>query len=425
MKKLYKIRLAVALVVLLATILAVVGFYPFKFLDIEFTPLFQRAVYDYSIFAISLFVGLILFTIFFGRLYCSTLCPFGILQEVFAIIYSKIIKKKTFKTSKSYIFKYFISAITLGSLIAGSAILIRYIDPYTIFASFISLSIFGIIATIIVLALVFFKNRFFCTNICPVGAFLGLISKSSINKININDDCIKCHKCEKSCPSGSIDVENKTVDNETCVKCLKCISICPKSAIKYNNKPVQFSNNKRTFLTRLGILAFIGAGYAMGIRFSKTIASKVKNIILPAGAIDTNTMANKCLNCNLCINNCPNKILEKANDDFSTVHINYTKGEKYCKFDCNNCSKSCPSGAIKKISLEEKQKTRIAMAIIKDNCISCGNCAKACPKGAITLQEVGKPAILDASKCIGCNKCKTVCRIEAIDVVAINKQTEI
>ena len=460
MKKGYLIRKSIAIIVGILSLLAVCGvFYPVKFMDIQFTPLLQRLIFDFSIIAAVLFGLVILATLLFGRFYCSTICPFGILQEFAGIIRGK--KKNSlhknycpknsrdkererefgvaYETAQPRVdlrergkqaaedcfiwFKYLIAGLTFGGLIGGSALLIRYVDPYTNFGSAISLSVFGIIFTLTVLAIVFFKNRFFCTNICPVGCALGIISKFSLNKIYMDENCVKCGICANNCPAGCINHKEKTVDNELCIKCLKCLSVCPKGAIKFGLQPVRFNPKRRDFLVAGGALALLGAGYAAGLNFAKNIARKVKDVILPAGAMNTNRMANKCLNCNLCINNCPNGILAKADETFSVVHIDYKQGKGYCEFNCNNCSGVCPSGAIKKISLEEKQNTRIAMASISTECVGCGNCVTECPTGAISIVE--KKAVVDGSKCIGCGKCATVCKPDAINIFAVNSQSKV
>lgn len=92
------------------------------------------------------------------------------------------------------------------------------------------------------------------------------------------------------------------------------------------------------------------------------------------------------------------------------------------KKNCNKCSQVCPCGAIKRLSLEEKQKTRIAMTAIKeDKCVKCGACVRACPYGAIKRTAQG--IIIDSSKCIGCAKCKVSCKFDAIERFAIKKQS--
>ena len=425
MKNAYKIRLTIAGIVIFLAILAIIGFYPFHFLDIQFSALLQRAIFDFSIFAIVLLSLVILSTLIFGRFYCSVLCPFGIMQEIANICYLKLKGKKlpNIEYKKINPMKYFIFAIFIGTMIGGSAILIRYIDPYTMFGSFVSHSIYGTIFTICVLILVFFKNRLFCTTICPVGTILGILSKFAPFKIYMTDDCIKCGMCARYCPSKCINKEEKIINSENCVKCLKCTSICPKNAIKYGlkfEKP-KFNPNKRKALISIGAFTLFAGACALGAKFSNDLYKKIKKIILPPGALDIQRMGNKCLNCNLCIENCPNKILEKANSDFSAVHIDYTKGDHFCDYNCKKCSDICPSGAIKKLTIKEKQNLRIAMAYINQNCIGCSQCVSKCPRKAISILD--GTAKINASKCIGCGACKAVCPMGAIDIFSTNKQT--
>ena len=426
MKKIYLLRLIIASSILILAVCAMYGFYPLHFLNLQITPLIQRNIVNYSLFALILISSIFLLTLLFGRFYCSMLCPFGILQEIVNLIYDKLRKKlPNSEYIKKTPYKYYVCALSFGLLLSGSALIIKYIDPYTIFGSYISLCKYGLIFTLIILVLVFFKNRLFCTSICPVGAILGILSKFAPFKMYINNNCVKCKMCTRYCPSKCIDIENKNVNNENCVKCLKCTSKCPKGAIRYGlklNKP-KFNIKKRSALISLSAGAlFIGAYFA-GIKFSKEIYSKIKNIMLPPGAKDSKSMANSCLNCNLCVKNCPQGILVKADKEHPFVHVDFSQGEHFCKYDCKKCSEVCPSGAIKKITLKEKQNTRIAMASINDNCISCKACISKCPKGAISI--INNFAHVDGSKCIGCGACVSVCPMSAIEISDIKKQMEI
>lgn len=436
MKKAYGIRLAAAFVVLFLAVAGICGiFYPVKIFDIQILPLLQRVFIDFSISAILLLAGVILLTLVFGRFYCSTLCPFGIIQELAALLFfsGKESGKERGKNSgrknkptANYPVKYFIAAVVLGALTGGSALLLRYIEPYTYFGSAFTISAVGLAGILLVILLTGFKNRFFCTNICPAGALLGLISKISLNKIYIDkNQCVSCGMCERNCPSGCINSKEKTVDNVTCVKCLKCLSVCPKGGIKYGIKPkeeTKFSLKRRELITGVAAAAVFGAMIKAGLVIKDKIVEKFKDIILPPGAESEERFANKCYNCNLCVANCPNKIIVKADKDFPAVHLDYSKG--CCDKNCNKCGEVCPTGAIKRLKLEEKQKTRIGMAmIVEEKCGKCGDCIAACPYGAI--MRVEDKIIINASKCVGCGACKQVCknRGNAIEIFAVRKQS--
>lgn len=436
MKKLYKIRLTIAAIIFILAVLGLLGiFYPVKVLDIQLAPLLQRVFIDFSIMAAVLLASIIILSFIFGRLYCSVICPFGILQEFFGLI--KNLFRKKLKIGKSvtgsdfrstnYPLKYFVAAIVFGILTGGSAIALRYIEPYTIFGSAITISLLGIVAVLIVLAIVLFKNRFFCTNICPVGTLLGLLSKLSVNKIYINkNDCVSCGMCQRDCPSECIDLKNGTVDNEVCIKCFKCLESCHKGAIQYgieSKNEKKFSLKRRQLIVASAALALFGAMVKTGLVIKDKIVEKFKDIILPPGAVSEERIANKCYNCNLCVENCPNNIIVKADKNFPTVHIDYSKG--FCKYDCAKCGEICPTGAIKRLKVEDKQKIRIGMAMIsEDKCSDCGLCIQACPTHAIMKLD-GKPPILNAAKCIGCGACQNVCQFGAVEVFPIREQKTI
>ena len=204
---------------------------------------------------------------------------------------------------------------------------------------------------------------------------------------------------------------------------MKCLEVCPKNGIKYGIKPKNnrsFSIKRRELIISAGVLALFGCMIKAGIEIKSKIAEKFKDIILPPGAGSEEQFVNKCLNCNLCINTCPNKIIVKADKDFPVVHLDYSRGA--CAINCAKCGEVCPSGAIKRLKLEEKQRTRIGMAMIKaEKCIKCGLCAEACPYGAITFTKGDIPQ-LNASKCTGCGTCKTICKSGSIEIFAVKEQ---
>ena len=135
MKNIYKIRLTAALLIFAMAILGIFGlFYPVKIFDLQFLPVFQRVIIDFSIIGLVILLFLAGLTLVCGRIYCSLICPFGILQEIAGILKGKI-KKNKFAPGKNFPLKYFVAAIVWGVLLGGSAAAIRFIEPYTLFGS--------------------------------------------------------------------------------------------------------------------------------------------------------------------------------------------------------------------------------------------------------------------------------------------------
>ena len=395
-------------------------FYPIPFLNIQMTPLVQRVFVDFTGTAFILLACLILITVLLGRLYCSTLCPLGLYQE-FLMLFSH----RPNALQKNRYYKYIIALFFWGTLLGGSVFFVRFLDPYTIAGGVFERLVPALIAITLITVLVFWKGRFFCTQICPVGTLLGLLSKHSVYRIRFRPNaCVSCGLCVKKCPAGCIDISQQTVQNETCLKCLKCLSVCPKKALCYERpvkQKIPFDTNRRRFLIQLSLITtgFLFAFQSGKILAQKT-AEKAKSILLPAGAGSIGRFQNKCLNCNLCVQNCPMKIIKAAGNGFPTVHLSY--GKSFCDYDCHRCSEVCPAGALKKMTLAEKQRTQIGLAVIDETkCVKCGHCVRICPRQTIT-KEKRKVPVVHHESCIGCGACQSACPVGAIRIVPVERQ---
>ncbi len=419
-KKYYYIRITVAAIIGILSVLAFTKmFYPLPIFDVQLTALLQRILIDFSLFTAILLAGLLIITLLFGRIYCSTLCPLGLYQELLMLLFRR---KNAVQKNKPY--KYFLAAIVFGALIGSTSYLVRLIDPYTLFGSALSGAWLGLAVLGILAVLAWFKGRLFCANICPVGVLLGLISKHAVNKMYIdNDKCVSCGLCSSQCPTGSIDFKNKTINNETCIKCFKCLGTCRRNGINYGVKakePAPFNPARRQLLIGGAVIAAFALAAKGGINLGKAVAAKIKRVIVPAGAESAEKFANRCLNCNLCVQNCPMKVLKKANGNYPAVHLDYT--ESFCDYDCNKCSQVCPSGAIKRLSLAQKQKTQIGLANIDEQiCVKCGLCVMKCPRQAVSKADGAFP-IVDANQCIGCGACANGCPVKAITIQPVQQQ---
>lgn len=435
-KKPYLVRLGFAAVFFAIALSAFLGSYGSAFkpsayiMSFNFGPALAKLLVDFSIITLIIVLINVLLAFAFGRFYCSVFCPFGILQDIIGGVF----RRKSGKSLNLYPVRYVILALSLGLMIIGVTAVFRYLDPYSNFGNIVTgflhfkdVSLFTFIPLIVIAALVLWKNRIFCTSICPVGTILGLCSKFGLYKMYISQDiCKKCGQCEKECPTGAIDSDKKSLDNERCIRCMRCVAKCPGHGILFGiqKTPVKFEPSRRNFITTGVVLAVAAGVLAKGKDIAKTVVESFKNRpILPPGAVSPEDFAQKCTNCGLCVEHCKGKILKKPDADYETVHIDFSKGK--CEYDCKNCSDICPTGAIKKMSIEEKQNCRIGLVKLdRDICSKCGLCAHICPKGALKHIAGNVPEYLPA-KCIGCGACQNICPVHAIEIISINKQSQI
>ena len=161
-------------------------------------------------------------TFFWGRVFCSSLCPFGALQDFLTAVAPKSWQRALPQLwhDRMIYLKYGILALLIGSAsIFPELTLFHFFEPFgTVFYFSQSFLLWGILLVFLVGAAL--VPRFYCRYACPLGAALGIGSLISPLRIKRVSQCEVCKVCEQSCPTGAIRVEK--IDFKECVRCDIC-----------------------------------------------------------------------------------------------------------------------------------------------------------------------------------------------------------
>ncbi len=160
-------------------------------------------------------------TILWGRIYCGRVCAFGSMTQLL----DKIVPAKLrfevparIEQKANYIKYGLLGAVVLYFLATRDISIYRYVEPFWMFSRQASTAMWIGLAVLLV-ATVFVRNLY-CRFLCPVGAFLGLLSNLTVFRIKRWSECNSCKICEKKCEWGAIRGP-KIVASE-CVRCDDC-----------------------------------------------------------------------------------------------------------------------------------------------------------------------------------------------------------
>jgi len=390
-------------------------------------------------------VILIVMTLAFGRIYCSIICPLGILQDIIGWVGKKVKKNRyTFSKAVSWL-RYTMLGVMVVALVAGIGSIVQLLAPYSAFGRIattllqplykmgnnvlaaisehydnyafyhtetgvpnITIVLAIACVTLVVLAVLAYRNgRTYCNTICPVGTVLSFLSRFSWMKIQFDaDKCKNCSLCTKNCKAACIDFKSHQVDYSRCVVCGDCIESCKFGALGYSSSTMDTSNtsntsvdpSKRSFLLASAMMTTAALAQEAKMTdggladIEDKVAPERQTPLTPPGSLSARNMAQHCTGCQLCISECPNEVLRPSGDWLHLMQPTMSYELGYCRPECTRCSEVCPAGAIKPIQKEEKSSIQIGHAVwVKKNCIpltdgvSCGNCARHCPVGAIEM----------------------------------------
>lgn len=373
-------------------------------------------------------VGLIVLTLVFGRIYCSIICPMGVMQDVIGWFGKKRKKNRRTFSKEKRVLRYGMLVVFVVLMVAGLGGIAALIAPYSSYGRiaqnlFQPIYIFGnnilaaiaehfdsyafytrdvwirtiptfavALATFVVVAVLAWRGgRTYCNTICPVGTVLSFFSRFSWFRIYFDaDKCRHCSLCTKNCKASCIDFKTSTVDYSRCVVCGDCLTKCRFDALHYgvrrssrsgqtstNSQANHHDTSRRNFLLASALVMAATAKAqkdkkvdgGMAVIADKEVPRR-KTPITPPGSLSANNMARHCTACQLCVAECPNDVLRPSTDlsHFMQPVMSYERG--YCRPECTRCSELCPAGAIRPITKAEKTALHIGHAVwVKKNCV--------------------------------------------------------
>lgn len=427
-------------------------------------------------------------TLILGRVFCGWVCPLGTLNNMI----SSIKRQRSNTQGRSwYRIKYYVLIFLVVSSLFSSQ-LTGIMDPISLLIRSLSVSIYplfnygtravfdgiyssdikGIVDVseyiysalkktvlsfqqtfynqslfigalfLLILGLNLVEKRFWCKYLCPLGALLGLVSRFSILKRSVSEGCNSCGVCADVCQGGADPDKKERWRDTECLYCWNCDDICPQNAVSFGFSGKRVAESMD--IGRRRVLTSVAAGVIAVPLLRANPLSKPEfinhKLIRPPGSLNEGDFLKRCVKCGECMKVCITNglqptLLEAGLEGIWSPLLIPKIG--YCEYRCTLCGQVCPTGAIKRLSMAEKAKVKIGLAMIdKGRCLPyaharpCIVCEEVCPtpKKAIWLERVtvkdrnGKEVAVqqphvDLELCIGCGICETKCPV--VDMPAV------
>ena len=402
--------------------------------------------------------ALVLLTLLFGRIYCSVICPLGIMQDIFSWIRGKFRKKDRFRFSytpaRNWL-RYVLLVLFIIGLALGAHSVVLLIAPYSAYGRIAanlsapvyqlgnnllawaaeradsyafysvdvwirSVSTFVVaVVTLVVIGVLAWRNgRTWCNTVCPVGSILGILSRYSMFAPVIDTEkCRDCGLCGKRCKASCIDTKEHKIDYSRCVVCMDCIDTCKDGAVKYRFRWIK---------------DFSGATGKDKVSVQKEKADQGRRAFLVSGVIAGTAVAAKAQDMKVDGGLAAISRADKPERQTPLVpagSLSLKNFSDHC-VACQLCVSACPNHVLRP-STDLHTLMQPQMSYERGYCrLECTTCSDICPAGAIRPVSVEEKssiqighAVIDLDLCVvntdevKCGNCARHCPAGAIRMV--------